>query len=101
MADPTALEPGAPGWANPSPSLALNFPSCIMGLAGQTFRSYLSISEFLIMHGPGSLMNKEQDAGVLGACVSVGETGNHKVSKKGKYLQIVISPLKKTSWVTM
>lgn len=72
-----------------------------MGLAGQTFRSYLSISEFLIMHGPGSLMNKEQDAGVLGACVSVGETGNHKVSKKGKYLQIVISPLKKTSWVTM
>lgn len=46
-------------------------------------------------------MNKEQDAGVLGACVSVGETGNHKVSKKGKYLQIVISPLKKTSWVTM
>lgn len=51
--------------------------------------------------GQASLMNKEQDAGVLGACVSVGETGNHKVSKKGKYLQIVISPLKKTSWVTM
>ena len=33
--------------------------------------------------GQASLMNKEQDAYILGACVSVGEMGNHKVSKKG------------------
>lgn len=56
-------------------------------LVGQIFRNLLPISEFLIMHGPGVLiMNEKQDACLLGAWVSVGETGSQKVGKKGKVM---------------
>lgn len=82
-ANPTALEPGAPGWQTPLPLWLSTFPSCIMGLAGQTFRSYLSISEFFIVRGPGVLMACWSKMPASGGCVSVGKTGSHKVSKKG------------------
>ena len=36
--------------------------------------------------GQASLMNEQQDACLFGACVSVGETGSQKVSKKGKVI---------------
>lgn len=36
--------------------------------------------------GQVSLMNEQQDACLLGAWVSVGETGSQKVGKKGKVM---------------